>query len=76
MGTFTNSEDPDEMPHNEAFYPALHCGFSLGSTLFVKVKKNPQTKIQYFFKNCNLTPLDMYNGLSQVYCFKPEGRIH
>ena len=23
----------------------------------------------------NLTPLDMYNGLSLVYCIKPEGRI-
>ena len=23
----------------------------------------------------NLTPFDMYNGLSQVYCIKPEGRI-
>ena len=24
----------------------------------------------------NLTHLDMYNALSQVYCIKPEGRIH
>ena len=23
-----------------------------------------------------MTPLDMYNGLSQVYCIKPNGRIH
>ena len=23
-----------------------------------------------------MTPLDMYNGPSQVYCFKPEGIIH
>ena len=23
-----------------------------------------------------MTPQDMYNGLSQVYCIKPEGRIH
>ena len=30
MGTLTNSEDPDEMPHNAAFHQ--------GSTLFVKVK--------------------------------------
>ena len=29
-------------------------------------------------KNYNLTPLDldMYNGLSQVYDIKQEGRIH
>ena len=25
MGTFTNSEDPDEMPHNVALHPGLHC---------------------------------------------------
>ena len=24
-GTFTNSEDPDEMPHHAAFYLGLHC---------------------------------------------------
>ena len=25
MGTFKNSEDPDEMPHNAAFHQGLHC---------------------------------------------------
>ena len=25
MGTFTNTEDPDEMPHNAAFHKVLHC---------------------------------------------------
>ena len=25
MGTFTNSEDPDEMLHNAAFHQGLHC---------------------------------------------------
>ena len=24
MGTFTNKEDPDEMPHNAAFHLGLH----------------------------------------------------
>ena len=24
MGTFTNSEDPDEMQHNAAFHQGLH----------------------------------------------------
>ena len=24
-GTFTNSKDPDEMPHNVAFHQGLHC---------------------------------------------------
>ena len=32
--------------------------------------------IFFFFLKINLTPLDMYNGLSQVYCIKPEGIIH
>ena len=25
MGTFTISEDPDEMQHNAAFHQGLHC---------------------------------------------------
>ena len=25
MGTLTNSEDPDEMPHDVAFHLGLHC---------------------------------------------------
>ena len=25
MGTLTNSEDPDEMPHNTVFHQGLHC---------------------------------------------------
>ena len=61
MSTFANSEDPDEK-----------C-----STLFAKVKKDLQTKeYNIFFKHYNMTPLDMYNRLSQVYCIKPEGSIH
>ena len=67
MGTFTNSEDPDEMPHNAAFHQGLHC--LLG-------KKDLQTKRYNIFENYNLTFLDMFNGLFQVYCIKPEGRIH
>ena len=34
MGTFTSSEDPDEMQHNAAFHQVLHC----------KDKKDLQTK--------------------------------
>ena len=47
----------------------------VGSTLFVKAKKIFRQKIQYFFENYNLTPLDMYNGLSQVYWHIKLGRI-
>ena len=25
MGTFSNSEDPDEMQHNATFHQGLHC---------------------------------------------------
>ena len=39
-----------------------------------KGKKGLQTKEYNIFENDNLTPLDMYNGLSKIYC--PEGRIH
>ena len=62
MGTLTNSEDPDEMPHKEAFHRGLHC---------LLRQRYSDKKIQYFL-NYNLIPLDMYNGLSQVYCIKPE----
>ena len=41
-----------------------------------KGKKDFQTKNTIVFEKYNLTPLYMYNGLSQVYCIKPEGRIH
>ena len=46
------------------------------STLFVKVKKIFRQKNTIFFENYTLTHLDMYNGLSEVYCIKPEGRTH
>ena len=59
-GTFTNSEDSDEMPH---------------SALYVKVTEDLQTKEYNIFLKNNPTPLDMYKALSQVDCFKPEGRI-
>ena len=61
MSTFANSEDPDEMQHNAAFYLGQHCLYFRQKTIF---------------ENYNLTSLDMYNGLSKVYCIKPEGRIY
>ena len=41
-----------------------------------KGKKDIQTKNMISFENYNLAPLVMYNGLSQVYCIKPEDIIH
>ena len=40
------------------------------------IKKDIQVKNVSFFLNLNLAPLDMYNGLSQVYCIKQEEIIH
>ena len=55
---FTNNEDPDAMPQ--------YLAVSSDSTLFVKVKKISSDKIQYCFDTYNRTPLDMYNGVSQI----------
>ena len=65
--TFANSEDQDEMPLQYLIRVCTVC----------KGKIDLQTKeYNIFLENYNLTPLDMYNGLSQVYCIEPEGRIH
>ena len=42
MITFANSEDPDEMQHNAAFHPGLHC-------LNYKGKKDLQQKNTIYF---------------------------
>ena len=68
MKTFGNSENQDKMQHNTAF-SRLH--FIRVYTV-CKVKKANNV----FFENYNLAPLKLYNGLSQVYCIKPDGLIH
>ena len=40
------------------------------------VKKIFKQKNTIYFENNNLAPLDMYNGLSLVYCIKPDEIIH
>ena len=71
MLTLANSEDPDEMLHNAAFHRGLQCllGQKKGSFL----KRNT-----ILFGNYNLVTLGyyIYNGPFQIYCIKPEGRIH
>ena len=67
MSIFANSEDPDEMQHNAAFIRVYTA---------CKDKLIFRQKDSIFFENYNLTPLDMYNGLSKSYCIEPEGRIH
>ena len=64
MDTFTNSEDPEEMPHIMWHFIRVYT--------VCKGKKDLQTKTQYFFKLQPDTPKFMYSGLSQVYCIKPE----
>ena len=44
MGTFTNSEEQDEMPHNTAFHLSLHC-------FVIKGKKDLPTKKYNIFLN-------------------------
>ena len=46
-------------------------------TVKTKMKCNINVAFKTFiFLTYNLTPLDMYNGLFQGYCIKPEVRIH
>ena len=61
MCTLAKSEDSDEMQQNAAFHLGLHLGSS-------------DKEIQFYLGI--VTPLYIYNGPSQVYCIKPEGRIH
>ena len=63
MSTFANSEDPDEMQHHAA----------IGVYTVCKSRNNHLKKNMLSFENYNLTPLDMYNRLSQVYRIKPDG---
>ena len=68
LGTVKNSEDPDEMPHNAAFY--------LGLPLFAKIKtifKDKKTT-SYLFKKFH--PLKMQNAQFKTYCINMYGKIH
>ena len=42
MGTLANSEDPDEMQHNVAFHPGLHC--------LLQLKLPPWTQIHNYLE--------------------------
>ena len=62
MSTFADSDDSDEFQHDAA---------CIGKKTDIQTKE-----CNIFFENYNLIPQDMYKGLSQVYCDKPEGIIH
>ena len=58
--TFANNEDHNVIQHLIQIYTVN------------KVKKISRQKNTILFLNYNSTPLDMYNGLSQVYFIKPK----
>ena len=68
MDTLTNNEDPDEIRLNAAFHLGLHCLHSQN--------ESSEKEIQYFLEIITCNPLHIYNGPSQAYCIKSEGRIH
>ena len=64
MGSLANSEDPDEMQHNAAFHPGLHC--------LLRLKRSSEKTIEFNLKiiTCDPPPpLSIYNEPSQNYCF-------
>ena len=48
MGTFENSEDPDEIPHKGAFHLGLHCS--------LKQNWSAEREIQYFVEIITCDP--------------------
>ena len=66
MGTLTNSEDPDEMPHDAAFHQGLHC----------KGKNNSQGQKCIIIEMAYPCPLKIYNGHFHLDCFYFDGKIH
>ena len=65
MCSLANGEDPAEMVHNAAFHQDLHC--------LLRQKQSSEGEIQFYLE---IWPLDIYDGPFQVYCIKPEWRIH
>ena len=54
MGTLANSEDPDEMQHNAAFYQCLHC--------LLRFKRSSGTEIHHSLENFTCDPLKYTMG--------------
>ena len=48
MGTSTNSEDPDKMPHMAAFHQVLHC--------LLRLKQSSETEIYHNLENSTCDP--------------------
>ena len=45
MGTFTNSEDPEEMLHNAAFHHGLHCLLTFKQPSGTEIHHNLENKM-------------------------------
>ena len=63
MRPYANSEDPDEMQHYMLHFIRVYT---------VCKVKNIFRQNTILCENYTLKLLDMYNGLSQVYCINPE----
>ena len=70
MGTFTNSENLDEMPHNVAFHQDLHC------LLRLKQPSGTERHDNLEKSTCEAVTLIVYNGHSHTYCINVYGKIH
>ena len=66
MITLANREDQEEMWHNAAFHQGLQC---------LLRRKLSSKKMQFYLEIEACNP-SKYSGTSQVYCIKPEGKIH
>ena len=66
MGTFTNSKDPDEMPHNVAFYQVY---------TVCKVEKLSRQKCNLVSNLLPDTPIYIQLTIRSLF-IKPEGIIH
>ena len=55
MGTFGDSENPDEKQHNAALYPGLHC--------FIRLKQPSRTEIHHHLEISTCDPLKYKMGI-------------
>ena len=61
MGTLSKSEGPDEKPHYVTFHQVCQDKYI-----------SSEKEMQIYLKFNYLSPYDIYNKHSQVYCIKPQ----
>ena len=67
-GTLANSEDPDEMQHDAAFHPGLHC--------LLRLKQPSWTEIHHNLENSAYDPLKYIMGSPILIVSIMYGKIH